>query len=173
MFQNQVVPGILQTPGYARAVIEATDLEGVVDVDERISIRTTRQQIVTRAEDPVRLEVILDEAVLHRQVGGTQVMRDQLAHLIEMSRLPNVKIQVLPYGAGAHAAMDGAFTLLVFRISDDLGMVYSETATSGLVLQSGRETRSYNRIFGTLGAKALTVEDSTAMITRLSQKESR
>ncbi|WP_433180942.1 DUF5753 domain-containing protein [Actinoallomurus sp. CA-150999] len=160
----QIVPGILQTDAYARAVIDATDVEGIVDADERIEIRRTRQELIIRQEDPLALQVILDEAVLRHHVGGPETMRNQLEHLGELSRLPNVKIQVLPYAAGAHPALTGDFVLLVFRASDDLGMVYLETATTGLVLQSEREVRRYSRTYGTLQAMALSPTESAALI---------
>lgn len=149
-WRSQVLPGLLQTEAYAQVLIEATDLEGVVDVDERIGLRHARQENITRKEDPVSLEVILDEAVLRHQVGGPEVMREQLQHLGELGKLPNVKIQVLPFVAGAHPAVTSDFTLLVFRANNDLGMVYLETSTTGLVFQSEHEVRRYNRTYGTL-----------------------
>ncbi|GAB3986962.1 hypothetical protein GCM10029978_103780 [Actinoallomurus acanthiterrae] len=91
-------------------------------------------------------------------------MRNQLEHLCELSRLPNVKIQVLPYAAGAHPALTGDFVLLVFRASDDLGMVYLGAATTGLVLQREHEVRRYSRTYGTLQAMALSPAESAALI---------
>ncbi|MEV5747441.1 helix-turn-helix transcriptional regulator [Actinoallomurus sp. NPDC052308] len=163
-WRSQILPGILQTDAYAQAVIEATDVEGVVDVGGRIDIRRARQEIITRKENPVTLQVILDEAVLHRQVGGPEVMKEQLQRLAELSGLPNVKIQVLPFAAGAHPAVNGDFVLLVFKANDDLGMVYLETATSGLVLQSQHEVRRYSRTYGMLQATALSPAKSASLI---------
>ncbi|MCO5992820.1 helix-turn-helix domain-containing protein [Actinoallomurus rhizosphaericola] len=163
-WRSQTVPGILQTEPYARALIEATDIEGVVDTDERIEIRRTRQEIITRRDDPVALHVILDEAVLHHQIGGPEVLRGQLDHLVQLGKLDNVRIQVLPYKVGAHAAVTGDFVLLVFQASDDLGMVYLETATTGLVLQSEHEVRRYSQTYGTLQAMALPPTKSADLI---------
>jgi transcriptional regulator with XRE-family HTH domain len=169
-WRSQVLPGILQTEAYARALIEATDLEGVVDVDERLDIRRARQEIITRDADPVSFQAILDEAVLRHQVGGPQVMREQMQRLGELSSLPNVKIQVLPFTAGAHPAVTGDFVLLVFRASDDLGMVYLETATTGLVLQSEHEVRRYSRMYGTLQAMALSPARSASLIADIAKE---
>lgn len=108
--------------------------------------------------------MVIDEAVLHRKVGGPEVMREQLQHLRALNNLPHVKIQVLPFDAGAHPAVAGDFVLLVFRASDDLGMVYLETATTGLVLQSGHEVRRYSRTYGMLEAKALSPAKSASLI---------
>jgi transcriptional regulator with XRE-family HTH domain len=164
MFYSQIVPGILQTEAYARAVIQATDLEGLVDVDERIEIRRTRKEVITREENPVTLQVVLDEAVIRHAVGGPEVLREQLEYLLETSKRPNVKLQVLPFSVGAHPAVAGDFMLMLFRASDDLGMVYTETATSGLVAQSEAEIRRYSRTYGVLEAKALTPTRSAALI---------
>lgn len=168
-YQARVVPGILQTPSYARAVLEATDLAGVVDIDNALSVRYARQEVLRREVDPVRLIAILDEAVLRRQVGGLKVMREQLLRLVELNKLPNVKIQVLPFEAGAHAAMSGDFFLLEFPESADLGAVYVEQETSGLVLQSEHEVRRYTLMFGNIVGKALSPEDSAAMIRALAE----
>jgi transcriptional regulator with XRE-family HTH domain len=163
-FYSQVVPGLLQTEAYAREVIQATDLEGGVDVEERIAVRRARQEILTRAEDPVMLQVVIDEAVLRHRVGGVDVMREQLRHLVEVNKRPNVTLQVLPFAAGAHPAITGDFVLMLFRADGDIGMVYTETATSGLVLQGEAEIRRYIRTYGVLEAKALTPTRSTALI---------
>ncbi|MFC4589203.1 helix-turn-helix domain-containing protein [Sphaerisporangium corydalis] len=164
-YQTQVVPGILQTSQYAWAVIEATDVEGVVDADEMIKVKMARQEMLTRDQHPVQLFVVLDEAVLHRRVGSADTMKGQIEHLLEMGRLPNVVIQVLPFTTGAHAAMAGAFNVLEFPESADLGVVYLEQATSGLVLQSEREIRRYALMWGNIAGKALSPQESAALIT--------
>lgn len=164
-WRGQVLPGILQTEAYARTLIEATDLEGAVDVDERLGIRRARQEIITREQEPVAFQVILDEAVIRHQVGGPEAMREQLQRLNELGELSNVKIQILPFTVGAHPGIAGDFVLLVFRANDDLGMVYLETATSGIVLQSEHEVRRYSRAYGTLQAVALTPAKSASLIT--------
>ena len=112
-FQTLVVPGILQTEGYARAIIEQTAITSVPDqVDEKVLVRLSRQELLTREDDPLQVVAVLDEAVLHRQVGGPEVMSEQIRHLLELTRRPNVTIRVVPFTQGAHAGMDGPFYLL-------------------------------------------------------------
>lgn len=110
-----LVPGIVQTKDYAHAVIEAGPDELTPrQIDQLVGIRQTRQAVLHRADDPLRLSIVLDETVLRRMVGGEKVMREQIWHLIELAKLPRVTIQVLPLGSGAHAAMEGPFTILEF-----------------------------------------------------------
>jgi transcriptional regulator with XRE-family HTH domain len=170
-YQTQMVPGILQTPGYTAAIIAEMDVEGAVDVDEIISIRHARQEILRREDQPVHLVAVLDEAVLHRQVGDEKIMREQLRRLVELGKLPNVVIQVLPFRAGAHAAMNGAFFMLEFPESPELGLVYLEQATSGVVLQGEHEVRRYSLMFGNTVGKALSATASAAMIQAMAKGE--
>ena len=170
-YETQMVPGILQTPSYTAAIIDEMDVEGAVDVDEIIGIRYARQEILRREDQPVHLVAVLDEAVLHRQVGDAKIMREQLRRLVELGKLPNVVIQVLPFQAGAHAAMNGAFYMLEFPESPELGLVYLEQATSGVVLQSEPEVRRYSLMFGNIAGKALSPKSSAAMIAAMAKGE--
>jgi transcriptional regulator with XRE-family HTH domain len=170
-YETQMVPGILQTPSYTAAIIDEMDVEGAVDVDEIIGIRYARQEILRREDQPVHLVAVLDEAVLHRQVGDAKIMREQLRRLVELGKLPNVVIQVLPFHAGAHAAMNGAFYMLEFPESPELGLVYLEQATSGVVLQSEPEVRRYSLMFGNIAGKALSPKSSAAMIAAMAKGE--
>ncbi|GII75170.1 transcriptional regulator [Sphaerisporangium rufum] len=166
-YHPQVVPGILQVPDYAREVITATDVEGAIDVDETVAVRQARQEVLVREGCAARLLVVLDEAVLHRQVGGVEIMRSQLRHLLMMARLPNVTIQILPFAVGAHAAMAGAFDLLEFCEADGRGVVYVEQATSGLILQSEPEVRRYTLMWGHIAGRALSSQSSYDLIAGL------
>jgi hypothetical protein len=121
-------------------------------------------------DDPIDLRVVLDEAVLSRPVGGDQVMREQLARLIAAADLPNVTLQVLPFAVGAHAGMDGTFTILDFPEAEDPDVVYAENATGGLFLEKSDELRKYSSIFDTIRATALTPEESTTMIATLAEE---
>jgi transcriptional regulator with XRE-family HTH domain len=110
-FQAVVVPGLLQTRTYAETVIRAADPDAPDEQIRRwVEVRMTRQQLLTRPE-PVRLVTILDEAVLRRRVGGNEVMRAQLNHLLAIAKKSNVEIMVLPAAAGAHASPDGTFEI--------------------------------------------------------------
>src|SRR3989440_726380 len=123
-YEGQVVPGLLQTDNYAREMI----LKGRPDItqaelDRRVHVRMARQSLLTQ-DDPLRLWVVLDEAVFHRTVGGPTVMRRQLDHLAMVAELPNVTLQVLPFAAGAHAGMDGSFAILGYEDPADPDVVF-------------------------------------------------
>jgi transcriptional regulator with XRE-family HTH domain len=166
-YEQQVVPGLLQSEEYVIAMIRAarsgdTDLE----IEQRVHVRMARQSLLTQ-DDPIDLRVVLDEAVLSRPVGGDGVMRDQLIRLIEAARLPNVTIQILPFAAGPHAGMDGPFAILEFEEDEDADVVFAENATGGLFLEKAEELRKYRSIFETIRATALDPEESIEMIEML------
>ncbi|MFV2083963.1 helix-turn-helix domain-containing protein [Micromonospora sp. LOL_021] len=163
-YEQQVVPGLLQTSDYAQAMIRSarpdiTDEE----VAHRVHVRLKRQSLLTQ-EDQIDVWAVLDEAVLSRPVGGDAVMRAQLHRLVEAADLPNVTLQVLPFEVGAHAGMDGTFTILDFPEPSDADVVYAENATGGLFLEKTEELRKYIFIFDHIRAAALTPEESVAMI---------
>ena len=171
-YEAQTVPGLLQTEAYARANIVATSLNMVpAEIEERLSVRLSRQDLITRSTDRVQLVAVLDEAVLRRQVGGPQAMREQIRHLIDMAALPNVVIHVLPFAAGAHPGMEGPFCLLSFPEPDDTDLVYLEQATSGLVPEEPEEVRRYTLMFGTLLGKALPAGESVAFMKKITENE--
>ncbi|MEU6741749.1 helix-turn-helix domain-containing protein [Streptosporangium sandarakinum] len=170
-YEPLVVPGLMQTEAYARAVIEVTTVtHAPPEVDEKVTVRISRQQLLHGPGEPIQLVSVLDEAVLRRQVGGPKVMREQLEHLVDLGKLPNVEIRVIPFSAGAHAAMDGPFCLLGFPEPGDLDLVYLEQAASGLVLEDPDEVRRYTLMFGSLTAMALRADASAAFIAELAKK---
>jgi transcriptional regulator with XRE-family HTH domain len=170
-YEAQTVPGLLQTEAYARANVEATSLNVVpAEVDDRVSVRISRQDLITRSTDRIQLIAILDEAVLRRQVGGPQAMQDQIRHLIAMAELPNVVIHVLPFAVGAHPGMEGPFVLLSFPEPEDPDLVYLEQATSGLVPEEPEEVRRYTLMFGTLLGKALPADESVTFMSEITLK---
>ncbi|GHH64132.1 transcriptional regulator [Streptosporangium violaceochromogenes] len=172
-YEPLVVPGLMQTEPYARAVIEATAMtEAGSEVDEKVSVRISRQRLLHGPGDPIQLVALLDEAVLRRRIGGHAVMREQLEHLADLGRLPNVEIRVIPFSAGAHAALDGKFCLLSFPDPGDPDLVYLEQATSGLVPEDPEEVRRYTLMFGSLTALALGAEASAAFITQMARRYS-
>jgi transcriptional regulator with XRE-family HTH domain len=153
-YSTQLVPGLLQTEAYARAVLGAIRLDSKPgDIDRRLDLRLHRQALLTRADAP-EYWVILDEAVVRRQVGGPAAMAEQLGHLIEVARLPNVTVQVLPFTSGEHAGMDGEFTILHYRESEDPDVVYIENTGNDLYLERSEVTRRYNKLFDHLRAAA-------------------
>jgi transcriptional regulator with XRE-family HTH domain len=169
-YEALVVPGLLQTEDYARAMIHAArpDIDAV-EIDKRVRVRVSRQSLLSQ-DDPVDFWVVLDEAVLRRPVGGQSVMRRQLEHLATIGGLPNVTLQILPFGAGAHAGMDGAFTLLRYNDSTTQDLVFAAHAAGGLFLEKEDELQRYAFIFDHLRANALRPEESIGMIAALAKE---
>lgn len=169
-YEQQVVPGLLQTEEYARAMIRAARPDITADeVDSRVRVRMRRHSLLEQ-EDPVDFWVVLDEAVVSRPVGGDEVMRRQLERLVEAAELPNVTLQVLRFEAGAHAGMDGTFAILNFPKRADTDVVFAENATGGLFLEKTEELRKYHFIFDHIRAAALRPEESVAVIAKLSKE---
>jgi hypothetical protein len=169
-YEQQVVPGLLQTEDYAKAMIRAARPDITDDeVDRRVRVRMGRQSLL-RQDDPLNLWVVLDEAVVSRPVGGDAVMRAQLGRLREAAELPNVTVQVLLFDAGAHAGMDGTFAILDFPEPGDPDVVYAENATGGLFLEKSDELRKYIFIFDHIREAALPPEESSALLAKLAKE---
>ncbi len=165
IYEVTLIPGLLQTEDYARAVIAAGAVDGSPEaVDRNVAFRMARQPALT-SQDPPQLWAVLDEAALRRQVGGSGLMRLQLDHLLDVAGLPNVAIQVLPFGAGAHPAMGRPFVILAFPERADPDVVYLEDLTSALYVENVDEVDRYNVFFNHLRATALSFEESAALIT--------
>ncbi|MCP3768491.1 helix-turn-helix domain-containing protein [Streptomyces sp. MAR25Y5] len=162
--ETTVVPGLLQTPEYARAVTEAA-LEGASEerLDTLVEVRLARQDVL-RADPPLELSAVLDEAVLRRQVGGPGVMARQLERLMEAARLPQVRLQVLPFTAGAHIGVTGPFVIFSFSRTSDLDVVVLDHLTSSLYLEWKEDLRAYSEAFNALSVHALSPEDSLDFI---------
>jgi hypothetical protein len=141
-YEVQFVPGLLQTADYARAVTRRGQPSlAEEDVERRVGLRLSRQRVLSRSE-PARLWAVIDEAVLRRPIGGAQVLRDQLEHLVLKSKEPNITLQVLPFRVGGHAET-GAFTLLRFPEPDLSDIVYVEQLTSALYLDKPEDVDRY------------------------------
>jgi hypothetical protein len=141
-YEGQLVPGLLQTDDYVRAVIHDTSLESSEEVGRRVRLRMARQTLLT-GEHPPRLWAVVDEAALRRPVGGREVMRGQLERLIAATKLPNVTLQILPLAGGAHPAMVGAFSILRFADRQLPDVVYLEHLTNALYLDKRAEVERY------------------------------
>lgn len=153
-YQVQFVPGLLQTPGYARAVITAGDPDApAAEIDRRVAMRTARQEALTRPAPP-RLWAVIDEAALRRPIGGTDVMRAQLQALIGKVRLDNIIVQVMPFRFGGHAAESGAFSILRFPEPDLPDVVYLEHLTSAIYLDKRHDVDRYLKTMERLCAQA-------------------
>jgi transcriptional regulator with XRE-family HTH domain len=168
-----LVPGFLQTPDYARATIARTGpwLEAS-DVERRVAARAARQQALQALESPPQIHVVLDEAVLHRQVGGAEAMSRQLAAIAEASAGPDITIQVLPFSAGAAAGQDGEFVILSFPDAEDPPVAYVEGLMGDIYLESEEELDRFSLAWTILVSQALGPGESAAMISMLA-KESR
>jgi len=165
VYEVNIIPGLLQTADYARTIIRSGTMNGnQEDVDRKVALRMARQPALTR-DDPPMLWTVVDEAALRRRVGGTELMRMQLEHVLELSGLKNVAMQVIPFGAGAHPAMGRPFVILVFPERIDPDVVYLEDLTSAFYLEDVDEVDRYNVFFNHLRATALSFEDSAALVT--------
>ncbi|CAL9320885.1 helix-turn-helix domain-containing protein [Streptomyces sp. CSDS2] len=158
--ETTVVPGLLQTAEYARAVTRAA----VKDLDEDrldtlVEVRLARQDVL-RSDPPLTLSAVLDEAVLRREVGGPGVMARQRRRLMEAARLPQVRLQVLPFTAGAHIGLTGPFVIFSFPSTSDLDVVVLDQLTSSLYLERKEDLMAYSEAFSTLQFHALSPEDS-------------
>lgn len=159
-YQALLVPGLLQTEDYMRAVIRAARPGATAaQVETRVQARLARQRLLTEA-DPPQYWAVIDEAVLCRSVGGPRVMREQLRWLIERAALPNMTIQVLPFSAGAHAGMEGPFLILGFPEQSDPDVVYVDNTTAGIYLEDPAEILRYTLMFDHLRAAALSPDTS-------------
>ncbi|MCC5575937.1 helix-turn-helix domain-containing protein [Microtetraspora sp. AC03309] len=153
-YELQFVPGLLQSPDYARAVILLGNAGAPEDdISRRIDLRMRRQERLT-GPDAVRLWAVVDEAALRRPIGGAEVMRGQIEHLIEATRNPNVTLQVVPFDRGGHSAAGGPFTILRFEESELPDVVYLEQLTSALYLDKPEETDAYMQVMNTLCVEA-------------------
>jgi Predicted transcriptional regulators len=165
-WQVRFVPGLLQTEGYARAVIRPArhpSCRSEEDAERRVALRMERQRILTRS-DPPKLWVILDEAVLRRQVGGAATMRDQLRHLIDITELGNVTIQILPLGTACYLPPGGPVVILRLAGDDVPDVVYLERLGNGVYPERPAEVMRYRDVFNRLSVAA---EPPPATITIL------
>ncbi|MEC4017225.1 helix-turn-helix domain-containing protein [Streptomyces sp. H27-D2] len=160
-YQAQVVYGLLQTEEYAREVLKPTR---PVDLEQLTAARMDRQEVLSRAEPP-SLWMVLDEAALHRVLGGPEVMRTQLLRLLSLRGAPRVVIQVLPYSAGAHTGLNGSLNLLSFDGEPEVA--YSEGYGGGRILTEPAEVQGCARRYDLLRAAALSPDDSAELIAQV------
>ncbi|MFE9581248.1 helix-turn-helix domain-containing protein [Nocardia sp. NPDC006044] len=183
-FEGQLVPGLLQTEDYAAAVVavgyensevarryeqrnqhQSLDLQAA----RRVELRTERQKILNVRGGPT-LWAVLDEAVLHRPVGGSKVLRAQLEHLVEMSNKPQVTIQVLSYRSGGNAAAGSSFTMLRFAEMELPDVVYLEQLTTALYLDRREDIHLYREVMDRLAVQAETPAASRALILQAAER---
>ena len=164
VWESSLVPGLLQTEAYARAVISAgPDWLAPDRIDALVSARARRQKILHR-EEPLHLAAIIDEAVLRRVVGGREVMAEQLARVREAAEAPNVTVRLLLSSAGAHPGQTGPFTILRYGDKDGRDVLYCENPAGGMYYEDEADVQRAHRAFGRLGSMSLSPARSIAFI---------
>lgn len=165
-WEPQLIPGLLQVPGYARVVI-ASGPDPLLPgrVEELVRVRMERQKVLFR-EAPLIIEEIIDEAVLRRVIGTPALMKEQLQHLCEQAEAPNVTLRVLPDGVGAHPAVTGPFTILRYPDDDDHDVLYCETPAGMMYAEHPADAARANRIFSHLKTLALSPRETIDLAAR-------
>lgn len=167
-YESELVKGLVQTPEYAEVIIRAaypdvTDEE----LQRRVDLRAARQALLDR-DDPAQLHLVMNEAVVRRQVGSKKVMAGQIRHLVDLSEREHVTIQVLPFSVGAHAGMKTGFTLLRFPEGfDDMDCVYLENDNGGVWQEGAEHVARYSDVFGRLQSMALSPAKTRSLLTSL------
>lgn len=168
-YDAMCVPGLFQTPAYAKAIIEAGEPElPDAEVHRRIELRVARQAVLTRQPTPPIVWSVLDESVLYRPASDPRVLVEQLKHLLKLADMPTVTIQVLPLTAGVHAGMDGTFIVLTFppELVGDPGVAYTESKIRGNYHEDAAEITTYRNTLRRVQIQARTPEESRAVLAR-------
>jgi transcriptional regulator with XRE-family HTH domain len=169
-YEPQVIPGLLQTEAYARAVFDAREAETSEEIDRLVSARMERQSVLA-GDDRPEYWVILSEGAIRRQVGTSEIMRDQLRHLVRVSREPRITLQVIPFSRGTHPAMAaGPFVILGFPGQQDPDVVRLETVTGGAYVEGDAAIERYTLTYNHLRAAALPPDESRALIRAMANE---
>ncbi len=172
-YSGMLIPGLLQTEDYTRAVVGGILYAATADqVEDRVRTRMERQALLA-AERPIKLWAILDEAALHHEVGGQDVMRAQLGHLLEAAAAPTTTLQVVPFSAGAHLGMPGQFVILDFDDPLDTDLVYIDSQAGGMFLESDTDVQRFRDGFDHLVAVAKSPDDSVELIAEIADRQRR
>ncbi|MEV7964999.1 helix-turn-helix transcriptional regulator [Sphaerisporangium sp. NPDC088356] len=169
-WEVQLVPGLLQTEDYARTVIKAgrPDVNDHDDIHRRVMARMARRTLLSRQNAP-ELWAVLDEAVVRRPIGSPEVMRNQLEALLVFARRPNVTIRILPFSTGAHAGLEGAFTILSFAEEADPDVAYVEGTAGDVYVESSQHVDRYKVAFARIWDAALPPEETTRLIAEIKE----
>jgi hypothetical protein len=169
-YEVQFVPGLLQTKEYARAVVTAGAAGiGAEEIARRVDLRLERQRIFDKPDGPVFWAVI-DEAALRRPIGGVEVMRAQIEHLIDLMRQPNITIQIMPFSYGGHSAEGGAFSILRFADTDLPDVVYVEQLASALYLDKREDVDRYTEVMERLCAVSTTPDETIELLRTIADE---
>jgi hypothetical protein len=164
-YEPLVFPGLLQTEAYARALLRFSK-QSPVDMEEQVSARLARQSILT-GEDPPAFVAVIDEAVLHRPIGGPEVMREQLLHVLDLAERTDIVIQVIPFDVGEYAGLAGAF---VIASMDGREFAYLDNAMSGEVIESPDGVAAVKRTWESLRGDALSKKASLELIEKAAKR---
>lgn len=167
IFEPTLVTGLFQTPEYARAVLGKRPHVSDDEVENLLAARLARQEILTR-DDPPLVYLVMDEAVLHRPIGSAAEMHAQLMHLADLATWRNVSIQVVPYGAGGHIGLLGAFTIA--EMSDSSATVYLENVADGQTIEDSDRVAQVETCFDALRGDALSVSASRELILKVAEE---
>ncbi|MBB5085034.1 helix-turn-helix domain-containing protein [Nonomuraea sp. NPDC050790] len=169
-YEVQFVPGLLQTKEYAKAVVTAGSAGiSAEEISRRVDVRLERQRVLDRPDGPVFWAVI-DEAALRRPIGGAEVMRAQLEHLIEQMRQPNITVQVMPFDFGGHSAEGGAFSILRFPDRELPDVVYVEQLASALYLDKREDVDRYTEVMERLCAVSTTPDETVELLRTIADE---
>jgi Domain of unknown function (DUF5753) len=166
-YEVQFVPGLLQTEDYARAIMRqgATEIS-VEEIDQRIELRIRRQALLTRPVAP-RLWAVIDEAALRRPIGGPKVLKAQIERLLQIGKLPNVVLQVLPFHVGGHAGEAGSFSILRYPEPELVDIVYIEQLTHAVYLEKREEVDQYLLTMERLCVQSASPRESTDLLSKI------
>lgn len=168
-YEQEYVPGLLQTSDYTEAMTLAVSSTGPSESAEGFArVRATRQQRLS-GDAPMVLRAVLSEAVLHRQVGGPDVMREQVARLRDATSRPNITVQVLPFSVGAHPGMTGPFTMLRFA-ERSMDMVFVEQRGGAIYLERPVDVDVHEADFGRLSDLALSEGDTVSLFNEMERR---
>ncbi|CAM3622206.1 helix-turn-helix transcriptional regulator [Nocardiopsis rhodophaea] len=165
-WEAQLAPGLLQTPDYIDAVFRAGNAHDDAVVRRHVAGRIERQQILNGVNPP-RFSAILDEGALRRQVGGREVLLEQLQHLCNMATRHNIDLRVLPFTSGEHQASNGSFAILEFPNPLDVPVAFAETVTASMFVEELAEIATYNDVWANLQGAALTQARSVQFIQQV------
>jgi transcriptional regulator with XRE-family HTH domain len=168
-YEGQFVPGLLQTEEYMRAVMQGAQLDdSPEELERRVKLRLARQRLLSQDGGPL-FWVVVDEAALRRPVGGRKVQRAQIERLIEATKLPSVTLQVLPFSAGAHAAMVGGFSILRFPNQELPDVVYLEHLTNALYLDKPQDVDQYKYVMASVNVASMPPEATVEVLSEILQ----
>jgi transcriptional regulator with XRE-family HTH domain len=166
-YSAMVLMGLVQTAAYAEAILRG-DARGFpeAEIRRRLRLRLRRQELLTE-ESPTHLWIVVPQRVLELPIGGPEVMRGQLAHLLDVSKLPNVELQLIPRDVVPYSALHGSFMMLSFPIPGDAGLVYVETRVRGLFFEQPEELQEYRLVMNHLRVLAASPKESSRLIDRI------